>query len=232
MKTLRLAPSATARSLTAACVLFLVALAPRLSIAVEDDARLWSTGTATIALPAEFEASLQLQTRFFDDISDLERVVVRPWIGRPLGHGFSAALGYDAHLIREPMEREEHRAWQQLGFGHPLLALGAAHRARLEERFIEDVDETAVRLRYLLRLTAPIPETSVKLVVANEAFFDLNSVSGGPDSGFGETRAFAGFEFGLGDAVVAEAGYQLQYVDRKPEDAANHTLMLSLRWAP
>jgi len=205
--------------------------APLLAVpasAAEDDGRLWLTGSTRVGLPAAFSASLLLQTRFSDDIGEFERLVIRPSLGRSLGAGFSAAIGYGAHIIEEPTDKVEHRAWQQLSFEHRASFLNVVHRLRLEQRFLEGVDGTALRLRYLLGGSVPLFSSPLRASLRNELFFDLNSKRAGPDSGFGETRFFAGLSHPLGTALTLEGGYQLQYVDGRNQDAANHTLILSL----
>lgn len=213
-------------------------LVPIRSQATEDDAQLWMTGTASKAFGDGWRANLLVQLRFRDDLEDFERILVNPSLGRDLGRGFSAEVGYDAHALRSPRDRLEHRTWQQLAYAHDLEAIGlpavdVLHRLRLEERFLEGEDGVASRLRWLVGGSVPIVETRWKAVLRNEAFFDLDAKRQGPtEAGFGETRIFAGFDRALGDSAGLEIGYQLQYVDRRrSEDFAAHTIWIALRWS-
>lgn len=201
-------------------------------MAAEDDARLWAVASAGVPIWDRISGDFMLQTRVSDDIGELERVVLRPWLSARLADGFSASLGYDAHFIEEPSDSVEHRIWEQLSLSHALGSLGLSHRARLEQRFIEDIDGVALRLRYLLRLSHDLGTPKWYASVANEVFLDLNSPDTLPDSGFGEDRASAVIGHRAGAHLRLEAGYQLQYVDRNGQDAANHTLLLGVRFAP
>ena len=194
----------------------------------EDDARLWATFGLQATLAGPVTGSLIIQPRFSQDMGELERVLLRPSISLEVSKPLVLTLGYDAHLIEDPRDKTEHRAWQELGLQTPVDSFAVHHRLRLEERFLEDVAGTALRLRYRLRLGHPIGDSAFDAVVSNEVFFDLNSRRGGPRSGFGEDRAFAGLRRQVHQALALEGGYQLQYVDRPGRDAANHVLMLGL----
>lgn len=206
-------------------------LVPSLARATEDDGVLWLTATASKSLPQDWSAVLLVQARVIDDVDDFERLLVNPSIGRTLGAGFAAAFGYDAHVIRNPRVRLEHRTWQQLDYRHDLVSLPIQHRARLEERYIEGEDGAALRLRYLLGTSVPIVDTGWSGVLRNELFIDLNGKREGPrHAGFGETRLFVGVDRPLGENAGLEIGYQLQYVDRRGEDLAAHTLSIAVRF--
>lgn len=208
--------------------------APRPSAAVENDPTLWLTGLGQVALPGELTGALLVQTRHFDDMSSLERFLVNPFLSLPLGQGFSVAGGYDAHVIRRPRIRLEHRTWQQLTWRHALSIVNVHHRVRLEQRYLEGEDGAANRLRWWLEGAVPIPRTPWSFVLRNEAFFDVDAKREGPtESGFGETRLFGGFDRNFENGLGVEVGYQLQYVDRRRrEDLAIHTLMLMVRYGP
>ena len=198
--------------------------------AVENDPLLWLTAIGSHPVAENLRASLFLQARFFDDMSEFERFVVNPSLGWSLGRGVSVAGGYDAHVIRNPRVRLEHRTWQQLAARHALGPLEVFHRFRLEQRYIEGEDGAANRLRWWLEGGVPIASTRWRVLARNEAFFDLDAKRQGPtQAGFGETRLFVGFDGELRDGLSAEIGYQLQYVDRRRrEDLAAHTLLATI----
>jgi len=211
-----------------ACLLFVGS-----ARAVENDPLLWLTAIGTQRLAEGVSAGLFLQTRFYDDMSEFERLVVNPSLGWSPAEGLSLAAGYDAHVIREPRVRLEHRTWQQFAWRHALGPLAMFHRFRLEQRYIEGEDGAANRLRWWLQGGVPIAETDWRVLVRNEAFFDLDAKRQGPtQSGFGETRLFVGVDAELADGLVGEIGYQLQYVDRRRrDDLAAHTLLVTVYYA-
>ena len=225
--------SARPASWISGLLLALVVSAPIPVRAVENDPTLWLTALGQTALPAELSGALLVQTRFFDDMSSLERFLVNPFLSLPIGPGLAAAGGYDAHVIRRPRVRLEHRTWQQLTYRHELSLVKVHHRLRLEQRYLEGEDGTANRLRWWLEGQIPIETTPWVFVLRNEAFFDLDAKREGPtEAGFGETRLFGGFDRSFDNGLGVEVGYQLQYVDRRRrEDLAIHIVSIMLRYA-
>jgi hypothetical protein len=207
-------------------------LTPTAAKAGEPDARFWVSAEGRLFVGAEWSGSVLLQPRFSDDIGRLERFLIRPSIDYFPGNGWALTAGYDAHLVRQPSVKTEHRIWQQVGLSHDLLSIEAAHRLRVEERFIEDLGGIAPRLRYRIRGTQRLPGTPWYLALGNEVFFNLGTRSRTVRGGFGEDRLFAGMGYRAARGTKIEAGYQLQYIDRPGrEDAANHTLVLSVSLA-
>lgn len=225
--------TAAGRELILAAILFLGVLVPGSAKAIENDPLLWLTAIGTHRLTDDVSAGLFVQTRFYDDMSDFERLVVNPSLAWSVADGVSVAGGYDAHVIREPRVRLEHRTWQQLAWHHPLGPLAVFHRFRLEQRYIEGEDGAANRLRWWLQGGLPIADTGWRALLRNEAFFDLDAKREGPtESGFGETRLFVGVDWDLADGLRGELGYQLQYIDRRRrEDIANHTVLATIYFA-
>ena len=204
--------------------------AARPSGAVENDPLLWLTAIVGHGITDDLRAGLFLQTRFADDVSEFERLVVNPSLSWKLPRGFAVAGGYDAHVIRNPRVRLEHRSWEQLSLRHEVAGIRLFHRFRLEQRFIEGEDGAANRLRWWIEGQVPLFDTEWRGVLRNEAFFDLDAKRQGPtESGFGETRLFAGFDRDLPGGYGLEAGYQLQYIDRRRrEDLAAHTVLITV----
>jgi len=165
-----------------------------------------------------------------DDMSRLERTVLRPSLGYQVNGWLRARFGYDAHFIESPADRIEHRIWQQLSTKWTLNALSLTTRTRVEERLIENTDEAAVRLRLKAGVSHPIADGSWYATASNEYFVGLNDVDGGPRSGFDQNRLYFGVGHNVSDNVTAEVGYQLQYIDRaSAENISVHQLMLTLK---
>lgn len=164
--------------------------------------------------------------RFVDGVNTLERTLLRP-SATYRGNGFSLAGGYDLHIVNSPDDRLEHTLWQQIGTKWNLEPISITARTRLEERFIENVDGTALRLRLRARAEMPLGWQSWYVAVSEEVFFNLNSLSGGPQSGFNQNRVFGGLGTSLSESVGLEFGYQMQYISRTNEDVSIHQLVLS-----
>lgn len=181
----------------------------------EHDAQAWALLTATIPLTEQRTFSLytEVQPRLADDLSDVERILIRPAIVYHssdktsffLGYGYTPTFldsEYDAVFANE------HRVWQQLQHVQDVFDFRIIHRARVEQRFIEGSTGTSNRFRYLLRVSHALSEDGAfGLTGYNELFFTLNSRENGPKSGFDRNRVFVGpyLENGI-------ARYELGYV--------------------
>ena len=196
--------------------------------AAAEDGGLWATlgikGPATERLFSD----LITQLRYTEDISRLERIVVRPSLGLRFTTMFSGAIGYDAHIIRFPTAKLEQRVWQQLAFNHGVSDTTLQYRFRLEERFIENVSGIALTGRFLLQATAPISVADLNLVGSNELFLNFNSLDNGPQQGFDQNRLYIGFSRKLATRLGIALGYQNQYINKTGEDPMNHILMVGL----
>lgn len=155
--------------------------------------------------------------------------MIRPSVSYTAHKYFRATLGYDAHFIELPRDRVEQRLWQQWSARWLAKPVSVSTRVRLEERFIEDIDETAVRLRLQGKLVVPIYGTTFSAVLRNEYFTGLNDVDRGPQSGFDQNRAYVGVRTKIFKRQALEIGYQLQHIDRGArEDISVHQLQFSL----
>lgn len=207
-----------------------LACTPLGAVAAETDGRLWSTLQVSAPVAGDLSAALELQTRFRDDVSDLERLVVRPSITLRPRPWLAGTLGYDAHIIESPVDATEHRAWQQLAAPFELGGAALTPRVRLEERFADELSGVAVRARLGAFARLPLGSSAWSLVASEEAFVNLNSLRRGPDSGFGENRAFAGVGRDFGERVTLEVGYLNQWIERPGvPDLVNHTFAITLR---
>lgn len=210
------------RSLPGATTLLLVLLAGSPSEA--DDLQLWTAATASHRFGDRVDASLQLQTRFIDDISTLGTVIVRPNVGYRLSKHGTASLGYDYVGKPQSSDDVEQRVWQQLGLTYDADAFGLANRLRIEQRFIDNVNGVTVRLRNRVRLTRPLADSEWRLIASDEIFANLNQNSGGPPPGFDQNRLFGGVGYRIGADLRLEAGYQW----RLNRSSSDHILVMNL----
>lgn len=197
--------------------------------ALEEDGQLWAGVNASVGLSDVLRAGLLVQTRQRDDMSELERVLLRPSLTARLGEKLSVGVGYDAHLIRNPRHLEEYRAWQQGLIGTPFASVDLDHRLRLEQRWGDTIDGTSVRLRYLLALASPELVAGLRGVLRNEIFLNLDHRDPTDRTGLGENRSFVGLRRAFGEQYTAEIGYQAQLLRPKHlENRLNHTLVVGV----
>lgn len=139
------------------------------------------------------------------------RLLLRPavrWL--PRGDGsLQLHLGYGWTPNFSP-ERGEHRLWQQalLQTGDGRGGWAIQHRLRLEQRHAEFTRGLAHRVRYFLRAHRLTSDTGAYgLALWDELFWNLNTVTAGPQAGFDQNRVFVGPIAQVAPGARLEAGY-------------------------
>lgn len=198
--------------------------------AQQSDGGLWLTTSYTKKINTNWSASIAIQPRFNNDIENLERVVISPSVNYLLDPKQTLTLGYDAHIIDEPVSKLEQRIWQKYTRKVPGDILMGTGRVRLEERFIEDVDGTALRLRLKAGVRLPLSNTNYDFIISDEYFINVNDLSGGPEDGFDQNLFFFGCGRSLTNNIKANFGYQMQHINRPVEDLTIHQLFISFSY--
>jgi hypothetical protein len=201
---------------------------PPTARAAGSDTGLWAIATVKHGLNEKWTGSLSSQLRFHRDIGSLERVVLRPSLDYRVSRRFTATAGYDAHFIRSPADKIEQRTWQQLLYRMPAGGFKLSGRLRLEQRFIEHVDGTAVRLRIYAKATRALAKGPWYVALRNEVAFGLNNLQGGPRDGFDQNRLFVGLGRSLSPGSGFEVGYQMHYARRTGEDVIIHQVFINV----
>lgn len=204
--------SASIRAPAAALFLLLATNAGAFSL--EDDAQLWTPLFINAPAQGRLVGLLELQPRVRGDFDRLTTLILRPWIGWRIAPATFLHVGYG--WIRSDTTRVtvEHRAWQQFQrSATPASGWTLTGRARLEQRGLEGVPQTAWRARALARVERALGGGPRYAVASDEAFVHLNSPVGGPRAGFDQNRVFLGLGKS-GDRAKVEAGYQHVWVKR------------------
>jgi len=194
--------------------------------AQKTDFQSWTQVTATINLDKQKEwfAYLEAQPRIGDDISRLERLLLRPALGYNLTDKIGLFLGYAwTPTFMNPSYdgdfRNENRIWQQVLYKHELGGLQVQHRLRQEQRMIEDAGATSNRTRYLIRGSYGVAsDGAFGLTGYNELFVTENGTSKGPVGGFDRDRFFFGPYFKSGPGRY-EVGYLGEYARQFGRDS-------------
>lgn len=220
------------RRLLAALVLFALWAGP--AAALETEYEEWLQVTASGPLRGRLRAFVEMQPRFGedpqDDDFDVRSLIARGALGWQATEGWSLWAGYGYTPVYDP-DRDENRVFEQSQYERTIGPFRASHRARLEQRFLEHESEASWRLRNQVRLAYPLPRwPSWSLVLADELFVNLNSVDGGPESGFDQNRLFLGVSHQLTPHVRVEVDYLNQAVHRSPgkEDILRHNAVLQV----
>ncbi|MGK0303033.1 MAG: hypothetical protein ACI89X_003920 [Planctomycetota bacterium] len=217
----RLRPFALALAVVSVCL-------AQNAAALEHDGQGWILTTASGPISGNWKAYVEAQPRLSDDGQTL---LLRPAVGYQITPQWSLWQGYAWTPSFNP-DKDEHRIFQQSVFETPkgFFPFALTNRTRLEERWIEHTDQTAFRLRHMLRGMQPIGDTGKWALVAyDEVFLNLNDVDNGPQEGFAQNRAFFGINRELTPRIHGEVGYLNQFLrsDGK-EDSMNHNGLLAL----
>jgi Protein of unknown function (DUF2490) len=205
------------------------------------DFRVWSPIFMTAKLPSSFLAHLEVQPRFadLDEDGHIDQLILRPAVGYQLTEHLSIWQGYawvgnynQRHTPPQSPFFEESRIYQQVLYARKFETFKITSRTRLEERWIEHVDGTAVRFRTALRGMYPLPMAPEwALVAADEIFIHLNTVgTRGPAAGFDQNRFFVGINRTFSSYVNVDFGYQNQLLNSRSipnlANQMNHVILL------
>jgi Protein of unknown function (DUF2490) len=190
------------------------------------DFRLWSPIFMTVKLPSSFLAYMEVQPRFadLDEDGHIDQLLLRPAVGYQLTEHLSIWQGYawvgnfnQRHTPPQSPFFEESRIYQQILYSRKFDSFKIVSRTRLEERWIEHVDGTAVRFRTMLRGQYPLPMAPEwALVAADEIFINLNTVgTRGPAAGFDQNRVFVGVNRTFSKYFNMDVGYQNQLLNSR-----------------
>lgn len=197
--------------------------------ATDPDAQSWTQVFVQGTLAGKFKGFMELQPRVDDNISRMDRLLVRPAAGYQTAPKSSVWLGYLFQPTFHGSRVDEHRIWQQFMNESPRGSFTLFNRTRLEERFLPGAPDVAVRLRHMIRTLFAIDSEAAWSVAAfDEIFFNLNHVSAGPEPGFDQNRLFVGVSRLFKPTVRIEPGYMLNYVSQAAPrpDRMNHNLFV------
>ncbi len=205
------------------------------------DFRLWAPVFMTMKLPSSFLAYMEVQPRFadLDEDGHIDQLLLRPAIGYQLTENLSIWQGYawvgtynQRHTPPQSPFFEESRIYQQILYSRKFDSFKITSRTRLEERWIEHADGTAVRFRAMLRGQYPLPMAPEWAVVAaDEIFIHLNTVGvRGPQAGFDQNRFFLGVNRTFSKYFNMDVGYQNQLLNSRSipnlANQLNHMILI------
>jgi len=194
--------------------------------AQKTDFQSWTLVTATANLDKEHKwfAYMEAQPRLGDDVSRLERLLIRPALGYNLNKNLSLYIGYGwTPTFMNPSYdddfRNENRIWQQALYKQDSYGIQWQHRLRQEQRLIDGASGTSNRTRYLLRGTYDLSsDGSYGLTAYNELFITINGIKKGPEGGFDRDRFFLGPLVKSGPGRY-EIGYLGEYARQFGDDS-------------
>jgi hypothetical protein len=203
-------------TLAALFVVGLLAAVP----AFADDVQFWPTFTLYSRTVEGWRGSAEIQARVTDDLGTYNRTVFRVNGGRLLTPGLEVFAGYENTQPGTPAVRHEQRLWEQVEYTRRPGRWSFASRVRVEQRFVEETDRTAYRLRCRFRVQHPLARTHWNVLATDEFWMHLNTVPTYAARGVDQNRLALAASRALNPRVSIEPGYMHVYTNL-PAPVAN-----------
>ena len=196
----------------------------------------WFMSLTRMTLSDDYRSFIDLQPRTAlngvgdDTDGDVRQLLMRGALGYQLSENTGLYQGYAVIPTYEP-KKVEHRSFQELLISDPWESFKLVHRVRFEQRLLEGSENIALRGRYFIRFTKPIPSLENFSLASNEeVFFNLNDANNGPDTGFDQNRLFLGVNYRVSKSLSFDLGYQHQHVNRRggKDDVSNQILFFGV----
>ena len=170
------------------------------------DVALWTTGRIHHQIDEDWSTSIWGQGRLTDDMSEADQLLVMPSLHFRVIPHVKLGVGFTYWAKRSSDEVD---LSQELALAHKFGDLAIGNRFRLEERFINNVDDMVLRGRYRVHLAHPLGGGSLYAVAWNEVFTNLNwdDKGEGPPNGYEQNRLFGGLGIRAGGHWRFELGY-------------------------
>jgi hypothetical protein len=228
----RIAASSAAATALATLLTFSASDARAQTATDNDDFQSWYMLVINKSFPdSPWRGYFEVQPRFVNDSDRLGPLLIRPAVGYAVRPNVSLWLGYVLVPNYAPRRTTENRYFQQLLVNTKFPTFDLVNRTRLEERFLEGVDEPSYRFRHFVRGFVPLRKDRKWAAVAqNELFWNLNDAAPNLQGGYDQNRTFLGVSVAAAKNVRLETGYQ--YVNVRVPTAAPdrhlHTILTML----
>ncbi len=177
---------------------------------------------------------LDVQVRSGDSWEGTKNVLFRPGITYFIDKKQNITAGYLlASTQAVPSTLFEHRIWEQYIISHKISSVFAAHRFRLEQRFLAN-DNFAQRFRYFIRLIQPLQKTEQAFTkgaffaLQNEVFLNIQNKEFVNNSLFDQNRLYIAAGYRFSKKIDIEAGYLNQAINGKSSNTVNNVSQLAL----
>jgi hypothetical protein len=198
---------------------------------MENDQGLWTGATITTPITEKVHTRIYVSPRWLDSSTDFSQFILHGLLGYKFNKNFSIWQGYAYSRTYISDLKREHRPYNDLVLENNFKKLKIENRIRIEERFLEDIDDVTVRTRYRLRGSYPLDKKEKwNLVLFDEIFVNCNSHFDGPQAGLDQNRIYVGLNRKINEHFNIDGGYLLQHQHRegKNNDNLNHFVLVNL----
>jgi hypothetical protein len=193
----------------------------------KQDIESWNVVKYTNHFGEKWSVSLQEETRFQNDISKLNQIIVK--VNATIQ--FSKKIGFHFGFkgIYRPDDANEWEPWQELLLPHSYKGFHVSHNVRLEERVYQGLDGILPRIRYLFNYNIPVGKKRQYIVGYGAVRFNLVNKGSGPVSGFEQVRLRAAYGFHIKKFMQLEIGYLYRYeLNRNTPNLSDHVIHLQI----
>ena len=189
------------------------------SAALADETEFWVELAAKGEIAPGTSVKFELEERRKDGPTEY---IVGAVVDSDVGDGFSIGGGMEVH---DTDGFTEVRPYQQVGYKAGILSL----RTRIEERFYDNADRMALRLRQRVQISDSI---APKLNAAGsvELLYQLRDRNDGGPQRVDQWRFNAGLTYRAADKLEITGGYLLQLRPRPGGDTYTHVPQASLAY--
>lgn len=176
---------------------------------------------------------LDVQVRSADDWAAVKNVLIRPGLTYYINKQQNVTAGYLLASTDNGQTTYEHRIWEQYIINHKLAGVLAAHRFRLEQRFLPN-DIFAQRLRYFIRLIQPLKKQAdgfskgAFVALQNEIFLNIQHQDKLNGSLFDQNRLYLAAGYRFSKKLDLEAGYLNQAINGRLSNTTNHIAQFAI----
>ncbi|WP_038029652.1 DUF2490 domain-containing protein [Thermonema rossianum] len=200
----------------------------------------WLMAFGRYALNEHWDLHAETQLRYYEIVGYPFQHLFRGELLRKVNDNLTIDAGYTYieefpyDEVGAPEKSFEHNMFEDIFFAHPLGALKAIHRYRIEQRWthrISDINASfSNRFRYALTLQYPLPKSKWFFSVMDEIF--IHTFKGGDL--FNQNWTWAGIGRKMSEHLTVEAGYLNQYISMPWRNdftaASNHTIRMVLAY--
>jgi hypothetical protein len=212
IRRLRALPPARRSLLFIACFLAATLGSP---VPARADGQLWVLASMSKSFAESWRVNVEVAPRWERDASDYSRTVMRAQVGKFLRKTLVVGGGYEFQNPASFYVRREHRIWQQVAVQQQAGGWLLSHRARLEERWLRNIDPLVVRARYQFRAGRPLGSSGDwTWFVIDELLVTVRGDDLVYPQGLDRHRLGAGIGRALSPHLTVETGYTWQAINR------------------
>ena len=187
--------------------------------ALADDSEFWIEVSAKGDIAPKMALKVEVEQR---RKTGPDEYIVGAVVDRDVGDGFTIGGGVEIHDVGG---FSEIRPYQQVGYSTGILSL----RTRIEERFYDNADQMALRLRQRVQVSDEIAP-KLKAAGSVELLYQLRDRRDGGPQRIDQWRFNAGLTYRVAGKVDVTGGYLLQLRPRPGGDTYTHVPQVSVAY--